>query len=292
MIVVGEVVTLRSRLQFFEKQPLFGKRFLVPKIGREVSRLAAMLREHGAQVEERMVGQIVGIPAVYTAKELSQVDLLLFTSSNGVQYFMRNLFASSLDVRALAHAGIIAIGPKTADKLKSYGLRADLVPDHYNSESLAASVRQLLEARSANPFVRAIAWYPTAKNADDDLVDALLEFCDCGRLNVYENVPCTSEYSDASGAASGDTLAAAGISPCDSGDALDTYDGILFTSASSVRRILSPTDEETRALLGTRTAIYSIGPKCSAALTALGVTPITEAAVSTYEGLLNSVLHR
>lgn len=285
MIIVGEVVTLRSRLDFFEKQPLFGKHYLVPKIGREPSRLALLLRKQGAKVTERMVGRIIGIPAVYTAKELSQLDLLLFTSVNGVQYFMRNLYASNLDARALAHAKIAAIGSKTADMLQTYGLRADLTPEQNNSTALVAAVRHLLESEGGrSPFERAIAWYPTAKNADDELVDALLEVCDCGRLNVYENVSCDfADFTDA-GAAYG----FGGLAECD----LAAYDGILFTCASSAQRLLAPVAEDTRTLLGTHTTVYSIGPKCSAALSALGVTPVTEAHVSSFEGLLNTVLNR
>jgi len=41
-----------------------------------------------------MTGEIVGVPAVYTAQELAHVDVLLFTSANGVDYFMKNVFAS------------------------------------------------------------------------------------------------------------------------------------------------------------------------------------------------------
>ena len=40
------------------------------------------------------------------------------------------------------------------------------------------------------------------------------------------------------------------------------------------------------------TDIYSIGPKCSAALGELGVSPVIEAAVNTYEGLVNCVLRK
>ena len=45
LIVVGNVVKLREALNFFEEKPLFGKRYLVPKINSEPSRLAVMLRD-------------------------------------------------------------------------------------------------------------------------------------------------------------------------------------------------------------------------------------------------------
>ena len=103
LIIVGDVVALRRQLHFFEEKPLWGKHYLVAKIGPKPSRLAAMLRAKGAYTSECMTGEIVGVPAVYTAQELAHVDVLLFTSANGVDYFMKNVFASGLDARALFH---------------------------------------------------------------------------------------------------------------------------------------------------------------------------------------------
>jgi len=121
-----------------------------------------------------------------------------------------------------------------------------------------------------DPFKRAVIWYPTAKNAKDNLVDTLLSFCDCGRLNVYENVPCPMEV------------------PVDK----DVYDAIFFTCASSAERMLGSLKPQERETLASVTDIYSIGPKCSAALGELGVSPVIEAAVNTYEGLVNCVLRK
>ena len=80
-------------------------------------------------MQEVTVGEIAGIHALYGAAELADVDMFLFTSQNGVDCFMDNVFASKLDVRALGNAKIAAIGSKTAERLKNYGLRADFVPE-------------------------------------------------------------------------------------------------------------------------------------------------------------------
>ncbi len=153
-----------------------------------------MLRAKGAYTSECMTGEIVGVPAVYTAQELANVDVLLFTSANGVDYFMKNVFASGLDARALFHTRCAVIGQKTAEKLREYGICADFMPEHSNSTNLAQELKEYLDQEfRGDPFKRAVIWYPTAKNAKDNLVDTLLSFCDCGRLNVYENVPCPME---------------------------------------------------------------------------------------------------
>ena len=72
----------------------------------------------------------------------------------------------------------------------------------------------------------------------------------------------------------------------------DVYDAIFFTCASSAERMLGSLKPQERETLASVTDIYSIGPKCSAALGELGVSPVIEAAVNTYEGLVNCVLRK
>ena len=262
MVVVGNVVSLREQLSFFEERPLWGKRFLVPKIGTKPSRLAEMLRARGAFVKECAVGRITGIPAKYRRQELAQVDILLFTSANGVEYFMKNLFSSGLDVRALHGVKIAVIGNKTAEKLQQYGLRSDLIPEKQDSAGLVRALKEFIETKvKKNPFQSVSIWYPTAKNAEDDLVDAVLSVGECGRLNVYENAACVPEDMN-----------------------LLDFDGIFFTCASSAKRLLAGKTKEELQTLNSRVTMYSIGSKCSGALKALGVDAV-EAAVSSYEGL-------
>lgn len=57
LIVVGNVVRLRSSLNFFEEKPLFGKRYLVTKIGEETTKLTSGLREMGGDVTEIQTGR-------------------------------------------------------------------------------------------------------------------------------------------------------------------------------------------------------------------------------------------
>ena len=269
MIVIGDVVRLREQLQFFENQLLWGKRYLVPKIGRKPSRLAALLRAQGAFVQEVTVGEIAGIHALYGAAELADVDMFLFTSQNGVDCFMDNVFASKLDVRALGNAKIAAIGSKTAERLKNYGLRADFVPDQYHSDALVPQLKEYMQYTFGNdPFHSVSVWYPTAKNADDILMDDLVEICQCGRLNVYENKACTWNLQDG----------------------FSGYDGILFTCASSAERLFGDVSRQEIKELEKSTRLYAIGPKSREALEKAGASYVVEASKNTYEGLFHAVL--
>lgn len=258
LIVVGRVVSLRDKLNFFETSPLFGKKYLVPKIGHEPSRLAAILRSHGALAEEICVGEIVPSLPEIDGGELSEADWLVFTSRHGVEGFFCALFASGLDVRSLGRIKTAVIGEQTAQCLLRYGISADLAPGAFHSEAL----RDALKA-AADPG--SVLWYPKAANADNVLAQQLSPHCRVKELNVYENREIPSEIPDSLPA--------------------EEFDGVFFTCASSVRRFW-PAVKDRMAGCG----VYSIGPKTSAALRACGAQNITEAQQATCEALVESAL--
>ena len=72
---------------------------------------------------------------------LASYQWLVFTSANGVHFFMRRLLASGRDLRALGSVQLAVIGPATADALREYHLEPDLIPPQYRSESLAAALK-------------------------------------------------------------------------------------------------------------------------------------------------------
>jgi uroporphyrinogen III methyltransferase/synthase len=58
VIVVGNVINLREKLRWFDKQPLFGKRILVTRARSQASRLSRLLVEQGAEPIEIPVIEI------------------------------------------------------------------------------------------------------------------------------------------------------------------------------------------------------------------------------------------
>lgn len=73
-------------------------------------------------------------------RTLERFDWLVFTSGNGVRYFIERLFELGFDLRALGRLKIAAIGPATAARLRDVGLVADLVPEKFRSEELAEAL--------------------------------------------------------------------------------------------------------------------------------------------------------
>lgn len=144
LIVVGEVVRLRDTINWFEKRPLFGKRILVTRTREQASELVRLLEEHGAECVE---GATIALeppdswePLDREIARLGEYQWLVFTSSNAIRFFFERLFASGLDCRALHGPKIAVVGTATAENLREYGLRADLIPEEFTGDGLAASL--------------------------------------------------------------------------------------------------------------------------------------------------------
>ena len=85
---------------------------------------------------------------------LDRYDWLVFSSGNGVRWFLDRLLAGGGDLRRLGGVKLAAIGPGTAAELAKYHLKADLMPAEYRAESLAES---LLAASPRGRFLLARA---------------------------------------------------------------------------------------------------------------------------------------
>ena len=146
LVVVGEVVRLRERLNWFESKPLFGKRIVVTRAAEQAGDLSDRLAELGAEPIECPTIQIAPPeswePLDRAIAELGRFRWVVFTSVNGVRAFLARLRQAGKDARALAGATLCAIGPKTADELAAAGLRADLVPAEFQAEGLLDAMVQ------------------------------------------------------------------------------------------------------------------------------------------------------
>ncbi len=259
IIAVGDVVSLRDQLDFFEKRPLFGLRYLIPKIGEASTRLCKLLKKQGAAVDEIQVGMIVNKKNCFLADELKDVDWMIFTSKHGVAAFFENFYESGLDMRNLAGCKIAAIGKKTAEVLNQYGIRADLIPPEFHSDALAETLGSCLTGKEQ-------VWYLKAENADGHLGAALEGICEFKEIAVYEN---------------------RGVEPeLDKLQPLDAYDGVIFTCASSAERMIQVFKEGWEK----KTRIYSIGPKTTACLNAHGIKHVTESKRADYEGIVETIV--
>jgi uroporphyrinogen III methyltransferase/synthase len=137
LIVVGDVVGLRERINWFETRPLFGRRIVVTRAREQASELARLLEERGAQVVEFPTIEIVppeswdSLDRILAA--VGSYHWLIFTSVNSVEAFFDRLPG---DARSLAGLKIAAVGDTTAAALRAHGIAPDLVPDRFVSSAL------------------------------------------------------------------------------------------------------------------------------------------------------------
>ncbi len=138
-IIVGDVVSLRDKLSWFEKLPLFGQRIVVTRAKDQADSLSAPLRHLGAEVVELPTIEIQPAPD-YTPLDaaiarLPEYDWLIFTSVNGVRFFLERLDHSVADLRAI-RGKLCAIGPATRDALEQFHLKVDVMAEQYVAEGL------------------------------------------------------------------------------------------------------------------------------------------------------------
>lgn len=144
LAVVGAVVGLRHRLQWFEQKPLAGRLIVVTRPRLQAASLIERLEAEGAEVLPLPTIEIVRPPS-YVAlddalRRAQEFDWLVFTSVNGVRAFFTRLRDLALDIREWHRARIAAIGAETKAELERFALRVDVVPDDYRAEGLAQAL--------------------------------------------------------------------------------------------------------------------------------------------------------
>ncbi|MBQ4495423.1 MAG: uroporphyrinogen-III C-methyltransferase [Selenomonadaceae bacterium] len=147
IFIVGEVVSLREQLKWFEARPLFGKRILVTRARAQASKLSKALQDLGAHVIECPTIKIAAPSDNFrqldeAIKNLRGYDWIVFTSANGVDKFFNRLTLQGRDARALNQ--VAAIGSATAARLSNFGIIADIMPKDFVAESLADSLKDVV----------------------------------------------------------------------------------------------------------------------------------------------------
>lgn len=270
--IVGQVVTLRDTLNWFENRPLFGQRVLVTRTRQQASELTSGLCELGAQVIEAPTIELAEpedwAPIDAALGRLNTYDWLVFTSANGVRAAWERLRRLGLDARALGQCkNVAAIGPATAEALHAIGIHPDLIPEKFVGEELAIALADriknlrgarmlLLRADIARPVLR------------DELLKAGATVED---LPIYRT-----------------TLPAALPDEVVAALAAGEIDWITFTSASTAANLhaLLPADLRQKVSAAKK---LSIGPITTAAMNQLGWKPTLEAAVHDIGGMVAAI---
>lgn len=141
MIFIGEVTRLRSKLSWFEKLPLFGKRVLLTRLREGIGVFRDRFEELGAEAIEMPLIEIKppkSFASMDTAiRGVRQYSWLVFSSSPGVRSFMDRLSVHHRkDSRWLSNIKVASIGSETSKTLKTYGIRPDLTPKKFDTQGI------------------------------------------------------------------------------------------------------------------------------------------------------------
>ena len=274
--IIGDVVKLRKKLNWFEQRPLFGQRIVVTRTREQASQLSKQLSDLGAEVLE--IPTIKIVPPTEDRRqdlidallELNSYNWLVFTSPKGVTAFFDLFFKRFQDLRDIGGARLAAIGPATAAKLKELHLQVDLMPDEAIASKIATAFDKFETVENLKICLL------RAEVANLDLPKALEELgAIVDDVAVYKTVP---ETQDLNGAAA--KLADTGM------------DWITFTSASTVEHFHARFDLPKLLKKFPDAKLVSIGPETSKAIRALGLEPTEEAKDHSIEGVVQAVRKR
>ena len=273
IIVVGEVVALREAgLDWYERRPLFGHRVVVTRARAQAGELSTELERLGAEVHEFPTIEISPPedfgPLDAAIHDLHSFGLVVFTSVNGVEAFLKRLRHYGLDLRALPQdAKVAAIGPATAERIREAGLRVDVVPEEYRAEVL-------IEALGARSLAGERVLIPRAKVAREILPEKLREAgAEVVVPPAYESVPSSDGKEELS-------------LRLQSGE----MDCVTFTASSTVENFIGAFGAEEAAQLLAETRVACIGPITADTARKRGLRVDAEAKEYTIPGLVEAVM--
>ena len=252
------------------ERPLAGRRVLVTRAEEQAGELIERLRVMGAEpipcATIRSAPPVDWPPLDAAIARLSSYDWVIFTSANGVRYFVERATERGCSPAALDRLKVGAVGRATADALARHGIRVDFVPAEYVAESLVAGIGDVAGQRILLPRAdlarRTLVDGLAAKGAYVDDVVAYrtlpAEPADCGLL--------------------GDVAAPLAL------------DVATFTSASTVRNFVALLGERpAREALGSA-LVACIGPVTARAAEEAGLHVDILAQEHTLDGLLRAII--
>ncbi len=271
VIVIGKVVGLRDRLNWFETRPLFGRRVVVTRTREHASELMRRLEDLGPETLEIPTIKILPPKSDKILREtiegIGEYDWLVFSSPNGVEHFFRVFFEVYRDIRDIGGVKIAAVGPATTARLEALHLQVDLQPKEFVAEAVVKEFDEQFDVENQRFLL------PRGDLARDTLpegLEALGAIVD--KVECYRTVP---EMADENGNVA--RLLAEGA------------DAITFTSSSTVENFCNLVNLRDLLAKFPQIKLASIGPITSETIRKRGFNVDVEAARHDIPGLTGAV---
>ncbi len=271
LVVVGEVIAQREKLDWFEVKSLFGWRILIPRTQDTAGQVTGLLRHHGAvpvevatiSVEPPRTPQ--QIDRAIHGLEAGRYEWIGFTSVNAVRAIREKLQGYGLDARVFAGLKVAAVGESTVAALVEFGVRPDIVPTGEQTTSALLDEWPAYDSLT-DPINR--VFLPRADIATDTLVAGLAELgWEVEDVTAYRTVRAAPP-------------------PVETREAIKSggFDAVVFTSSSTVRNLVGIAGKPHHS-----TIVACIGPQTAKAAEEHGLRVDVLAETSTVPGLVQAL---
>ena len=269
LIAIGDVVTLREKLNFHEKKPLFGENVVITREKTHAKETILRLEELGANVITFPTIKIEEITPNEKLDEsilnISRYSYIVFTSVNGVEIFFKRFFELEQDIRNMAGIKISAVGSKTASMIKKYGINVDIIPERFVAEDLIQELQIVLSIGDR-------VLIPRAKIARNELVEELSKVCHIDEVKIYDTVKNIESRNDI----------------INSLKDLDSY-YLVFTSSSTFTNFIDILEQDDKWLLD-KGKIISIGPITTKTIEEAGCSIYKQSETYNVDGIIETLL--
>ena len=278
VLSIGKAAASREKLAWWESRALFGWKILVPRTKEQAGAMSERLRDFGA-VPVEVPTIAVEPPRTPTQMERAikglvtgRYEWIVFTSTNAVKAVREKFEEFGLDARAFAGVKIACVGEQTAEAVRAFGIRPELVPSgEQSSEGLLADFPPYDDV--LDPIDRVLL--PRADIATETLAEGLRErgweIDDVTAYRTVRAAPPAAEIRDA--------IKSGG------------FQAVCFTSSSTVRNLVGIAGKPHN-----RTVVACIGPQTAATAREFGlrvdVQPETANVTSLIEALAEFAVKR
>jgi len=242
-VTIGDVVSERTKLSWWESRALYGWKVLVPRTKEQAGEMTERLRSHGATSHE--------VPTISVEPPRSPAQMeravkglvdgryqwVIFTAANAVKAVWEKFQEFGLDARAFSGVKIGCIGEATADRVRAFGITPEMIPQgEQSSEGMLKEFPPYDDV--LDPVNRILL--PRADIATETLSAGLTERgWEVDDVTAYRTVRAAPP-------------------PAETREMIKTggFDAVCFTSASTVRNLVGIAGKP-----HARTLVACIGPK-------------------------------
>jgi uroporphyrinogen III methyltransferase/synthase len=271
VVTVGKAAALREKLAWWEARSLYGWKVLVPRTKDQAGAMASRLSAYGA-VPVEVPTIAVEPPRTPTQMERAikglvtgRYEWIVFTSTNAVRAVREKFEEFGLDARAFAGVKIACVGEATADAVRSFGIKPELVPSgEQSSEGLLADFPPYDEI--LDPIDRVLL--PRADIATETLAAGLREIgWEIDDVTAYRTVRAAPP-------------------PAEIRDAIKSggFQAVCFTSSSTVRNLVGIAGKP-----HARTVVACIGPQTAATAKEFGLRVDVQPEQATVPALIDAL---